>query len=463
MVSEKQLRTAVWYGDRPLSLHFPIEWNVTFLWPRTPPPLTENQIVEILEQPVGQPPIRQMCRGKSRPLVIIDDLNRPTPVARVMRFLLRHFQDAGISARDVRILVATGTHGAPRIETLPKKVGPEAASACQILVHDSTHNLMKIGRTSFGTPVTVNREVLASDFVVGIGGIYPNHTAGFGGGSKLALGVLGFRSIRHLHYRHQGMGWGSSQSGNGFRKDLDEIARMIRLNTVISLQVNADREVVRMTGGDHLLYYNDAVAFCRQAFQAPIPEDADVVISNAYPNDLSLTFVRMKGITPLYHCASGVSRIAVASCSEGVGHHGLFPFLNRPRFHRQRHIARRISMMSFDEVAKKSATRLYQVLRAKLIENRISQRAGEQEPSTPKNPIWLYRPGNYSETLPSQIAGIRVSYSWSEILQAVRREQGDRKYLNVLLYPCAPLQCLGQSEAFKAETVLPELKSFETK
>ena len=45
-------------------------------------------------------------------------------------------------------------------------------------------------------------QLVAADWIVGIGGIYPNNTAGFGGGSKLALGVLSRESIKHLHGKH---------------------------------------------------------------------------------------------------------------------------------------------------------------------------------------------------------------------------------------------------------------------
>ena len=165
------MRTGAWYGDVPLNIMFPDNWTVTFLWPRTPPPLTDNQIADTLERPIGQPPIRQMCLGKSRPLVIVDDLNRPTPAARVMPFLLNQFRDAGVPAGEVRIMMAPGTHGPPRANAMSKKVGVEVSSRCRIFVHDCTHDVVKIGTTSFGTPVIVNKQILESDFVVGIGGI----------------------------------------------------------------------------------------------------------------------------------------------------------------------------------------------------------------------------------------------------------------------------------------------------
>jgi hypothetical protein len=380
-------------------------------------------------------------------LVIIDDLNRPTPVARVMPFLLKHFQEAGISPGHVTVLVATGTHGPPfRMDTLLRKVGPEAAAACRILVHDPTRNLAQIGKTSFGTPVAVNKEILASDFVVGMGGVYPNHTAGFGGGSKLALGILGTRPIMHLHYRHQGVGWGSGNTESEFRKDLDEIARIVGLHTILTLHVNANRELVRMTCGDYFRYYREEVAFCRQVFNAPLPENAEVVVSNAYPNDLSLTFVRKKGITPLRHCSPGVSRIVIASCSEGVGYHGLFPFVNRPRFHRQKQLVRRLSVLGPRDVARKIWLRLRRTPAVDRGDSRTHQRSSQdnKRDSALSNPIQLYRPGCHSQSLPSHIPGMRLSSTWPEILEAIRREQEGKKHLNVLVYPCAPLQCLDE-------------------
>jgi nickel-dependent lactate racemase len=426
--------TGAWYSDEALTLDFPPEWDVTVFRPSTPPPLTDRQIAEALEQPSGQSPIRQIGRGKSRPLVIVDDLNRPTPVARVMPFLLKHFRDAGISSRDVTILVASGTHGAPQLNAVLKKAGPEAAS-CKIVLHDPERDLAQVGSTTFGTIVLVNREVMRSDLIVGIGGIYPNHTAGFGGGSKLALGVLGFRSIMELHYRHQSKGWGGGERVNTFRKDLDEIARMIGLNTMISLQVGANREVIRMACGDHFIYYGQEVDFARRVFRAPLPLDANVVISNAYPNDLSVTFVKMKGIAPLDQCAPGASRIAIGSCSEGLGHHGLFPVVNRPRFYRPRHIYRRIAMRGVDGVS--------EALRGRFLERWGS--VAKKTASHARNPIWLYRPGVHSQALPSRVAGFRITPSWEEIVEAVRMEHPSSRTLRVVVYPCAPLQYLDRS------------------
>ena len=425
-VGEKTLRTDAWHTDQPLELNFPDHWDVSVFWPATPAALRDEQISEALDRPVGQPPVSEMCRGVSRPLVIVDDLNRPTPAGRVLPFLLERFRDAGIPAGKVTILIATGTHGAPQRDSIEKKVGPEAASGCRVLIHNAKRNCAYVGRTASGTPVLVDQAVLDSDFVIGIGGVYPNYTAGFGGGSKLALGVLGFRSIKTLHFRFRRSGWGREKN-HRLRTELDEIARTIRMNTVISLQTNADREVLRATCGNHFAYYDEEVAFARKVFSAPVPEGADVVISNAYPSDLSLTSALQKGTAPLSHASVHASRIVIASCTDGVGEHGLFPVI-KPQYLSALQFVRRLSVIEPLEIV-----------------HAIGRRMRIQSPSIcaeTRNPVLFYRPVKRFSNFPATIPGFHLLDSWPDVLAAIEREQGTGKRLKVFLYPCAPLQSL---------------------
>jgi len=430
VASVLQLHTRVWNGDLPLELQLPAEWDVDVFWPRTPPPLSDGQIAASLESPTGQPPVRQLCAGKKHPLIIVDDPNRPTPAYRVLPFVLSQLKEAGIPPKNITILVASGMHGAASKDGMVKKVGAEVAAACRLIGHDYKNGVVKVGKTAMGTPVAVNREVVASDFLMGIGGVYPNYTAGFGGGAKLILGVLGGDTIAHLHFRHQAIGWGTPQ-GSTFRAELGEIARLLQLRTMVSLHVNANREPVHMHCGDYFSYYGDAVAFCRTAYCAPAPGDADVVVSNAYPNDASLTFAKMKGMMPLSRgVRPGTSRVAVASCCEGLGEHNLFP-LKKPRpLCRMRMVARRLSVLSVDDIARKLASKSVRAVRARL----------SNTTKIPANPIWLYCTETNSKPLPSVIAGIKVLYSWPEVVKKVQDEQQQKKRLRVFVYPCAPLQ-----------------------
>jgi nickel-dependent lactate racemase len=434
-----ELRTDAFYSDRPVRLDFPPGWTLTVHWPRTPAPCSDEAIREALEHPAGQAPIRELARGKRRPLIIVDDLTRPTPVHRVMPFVLAQLREAGIAADDVRILMSTGTHGAPtRPDGMARKVGTEAAAVCRLLVHDHLRNVVRVGTTSFGTPVLVDREVAASDLVIGIGGVYPHNMSSFGGGTKLALGVLHERSIYNLHYRHTNTG-STGALENSFRRDLNEVAALIGMRTVVSLHVDADRQAVRIVSGDPAVHYRDSATFSREAFQAPAPREADVVIANAYPIDVNLTLAVFKGGTPFRYAPPQATRVIIATCGDGVGQHGLFPFINIPPFHRQRQLLRRALVMKRSEVAGRVARKIVSSVR------RRSPAPDRAQPSTPAAPApastILFRPVTDGIALPS-LPNMAVVSEWTDVVNRIRGDHGDRTDLRVVIYPCAPLQGL---------------------
>lgn len=440
MPSIIKLRTGAWFGDNQIELPIPSEWEVDVLTPVTPPPLQSEQLERILDHPVGQSSIEELCKGKANPVIIVDDLNRPTPASLIMPLLLKRIWNSGIPKKNITIIMATGTHGHPDQKAWLKKIGEDAVATSRLIIHDCFRDVTKIGLTTLGTPVFVNKAVMEGDLVIGVGGIYPNLTAGFGGGSKLALGVLGIRTIYNLHFRHKMSGWGVSEINDGFRDELDEIAGMIGMNMTVSLLIDADRNIIQAYCGDQRKYFKDAVKYYRNMFGTVKPKESNVIISNTYPNDLSLTFAQMKGFEPLKNCNPGTSRVAVASCSEGVGLHNIFPFVNTPRFHRVRHVLRRISIMSAGETMSKTVEVMKRNLTSRLKDNAGRRMASAAGIGKSANPVWLYRPGVHSVALPSFIPGIHVTSKWVEILEAIRREQGNRKNLKALIYPCAFLQ-----------------------
>jgi lactate racemase len=433
--SKISIKTGAWYGDAQIDLPVPSGWEVNVLWPATPTPLTTEEMASILEHPVGQLPLAEMCRGKKRPVIIVDDLNRPTPVSQIMPLLIRSIRAADIPLENITILMATGTHGSPGRGAFLKKVGNEAAS-CRLLIHDCFKDVVKIGATTYGTPVFVNKAILESDTVIGVGGIYPNHTAGFGGGSKLAIGVLGIRTIYHLHFRNKAIKWGNTNTDNKFRRELDEIAEMIGMKMNVSLIIDANRNIIKIYCGDQRKYFPEAVSFYLKTFGAPQPDDdADVVISNAYPNDLSLIFARMKGFVPLNNCRRSASRIAIASCNEGLGLHHIWPFVNVPRFHKVRHVLRVLSVLTVRDIINK----MHRILRRALMPHFKPQGADNGKPS---NPVWLYRTGDQAVKLPHKVPEINITSEWHEIIEAVSKEQSNHDNLKVLVYPCSFLQVI---------------------
>jgi nickel-dependent lactate racemase len=428
------LRTGVWYNDRVIKLTFPDAWDVVTYWPETPLPLTNTEIEERISSPIGQPPLRELAKGKRKPIIIVDDLARPTPVFKIMPFLLEEFSLAGILPGNIRILVATGSHGNQDQQALANKIGRETAKSCHVIIHNDRRGTRYIGKTSFKTPVYVNSELLNSDLIIGIGGIYPQHTTGFGGGSKLALGVLGRRSITHLHYTHRGVG-GTYDIDNDFRKDLTEIARMINLNTIYTLHINARLELVNLICGDHFTYYPKAAEFSKKNYTAPLPSDADVVVVNTYPSDISYTFMR-KAMKPIRCAPVEATKIAIAYNHEGLGRHGLFQQGENARLKKYKVLFHKISIMEPKVIVSKIIKNLF--FRKRRPSNGMRE---SSEPSEKTERLWLYRPEGAVTPIPP-INGMKIVRIWDEILQVIEQDHSFKKNIKVRVYPCASLQCL---------------------
>jgi hypothetical protein len=199
---------------------------------------------------------------------------------------------------------------------------------------------------------------------------------------------------------------------------------------MITIHVDANRKPVRVTCGDPRVYYAQAEGISRRYYRSPVPGGADVVIANAYPTDATLQFAHMKGTTPLHRAAPNASRVLLASCRGGVSNHGLFSLLNPPAKYLNQ--LRRISTQGFGENIRFAFRKLQDGVRAR-------------RPGTAGSPnrhhIWLYQTDPESQDLPP-VPGLNVSRSWDQILENIAREQGDRRYLKVAIYPCAAMQFL---------------------
>lgn len=428
------LATAAWYGDRLLNLGLPAHWEITVHVPTTPDPLTDDEIRRALREPVGQAELATLASGRRRIAIVVDDLTRPTPVDRILPHLLDELARAGVSDAAITVVIGTGTHGPSRAAPV-RKIGVDAARRLRVEIHDDLHGCVRLGTTSFGSPVVANRRVAESDLVIGIGGIYPQHTVGFGGGAKIVLGILGRPSIERLHVRHQGVE-GRHDVMSSFRSDVTEMAALVGLEVSVGAMVDARRQLIWLRSGDPQQYFPDGCADAIRFFSAPLPGDADVVISNAYPMDLSATFVRSKGVVPLMHAKPGASRVLIGAASEGLGHHGLFPLVPG-RGGALRQILRTARNVPRSEVPRLAGRRLVHATRRSL---GALSRPREHATTTELRQI-LFHPTSGVD-LPPTVAGMRTEPSWERMVGIIEREQAQLARIRAVVYPCSPLQVL---------------------
>lgn len=155
---------------------------------------------EKLNRPIGSLPLREIAKGKTRAVIIVDDLTRPTPAADLLPLLIAELGQAGLNEQAITILLAGGTHPPASAEEMRKKVGTNLSPAVRVMAHDRRGDLIDLGKSPAGLPIWVNRTVMECNLKIGVGCIYPHPIAGFSGGAKIVLpAICGVETIRMMH------------------------------------------------------------------------------------------------------------------------------------------------------------------------------------------------------------------------------------------------------------------------
>jgi len=306
-----------WYGDNSLSLELPDSWNIRVCGIADAPTLSDKELQGAFDSPIGTKRLSELARGRRTAAIFVEDMTRPTPTARIMPVVLRELKDAGIPPWSTVVIMATASHAAMTREGFIKKLGEDVWRTVEVLNHNCYENLVDMGRTSFGTPVLVNRFVMEADLKVGVGGVYPHgrEVGGLGGGAKLVCpGIVGMDTIESFH--------SIRGFGNG-RKAAVEMARMIGVDFLVNAVVNSRREIAGLFAGDVEEMHAKAVEAARRVYRVQIPGGSDVALTNGYPLDTELGQAGKAWGVGYRAVKEGGVVVLTAGCREGMGFHSL--------------------------------------------------------------------------------------------------------------------------------------------
>lgn len=288
------LRSRAWHGDEQIELPVPDAWHVDMLAPADAPELPEEALLRSLAQPEAGPTLAELARGKTRVLIIVDDLGRPTPAHRIAPHVLALLQAAGVPASSICFLVATGSHRQVSSDEMVRKLGAEIVAHYPVHSHDAFHDeLSDLGRLPSGMPVIVNKRVTDADLVISISCILPHTMAGFSGGGKIMLpGCAGILSIAELHSfeaKRERAQLEPAPDRPDAREVIEAFAERAGLNFSINTVVNSRREVAAVVAGEFRQAHAGAVRRAIEVYRTEIPDDvrqgADIVVANGYPLD----------------------------------------------------------------------------------------------------------------------------------------------------------------------------------
>jgi nickel-dependent lactate racemase len=257
--------------------------------PRDLPVPAQSTVAEkALQHPIGAPPLTELLRPDRRVVIIVDDITRPTPAARVLPPILERIERAGIPDDAVTFFMALGTHRPMTDTELGQKLGHDVLRRFRIVNREYlAGDFVDLGRTESGTPIEMDREVLAADVKIAIGNIVPHIAAGWGGGSKIILpGVCSQNTTDRMHFlacTRQSVLDVVGRRDNQARAEMDAIADHIGLDTIVNTVLDDAGHILGVFAGHHVQAHRAAIRLAEKVMVISIPALADIVVASATP------------------------------------------------------------------------------------------------------------------------------------------------------------------------------------
>ena len=318
-----------WTG-KSVALAVPDDWQLVELPMHDAPALSASEIAHALDHPVGADRLDVLAASRRRAVIAVDDITRPTRTAPLVAAVVDRLTGAGMPLDSITVLVATGAHAPATPHDIRLKLG-DLAGRLRVISHDPTADVVESGVSLAGQAVLVNREYLAADLRIGIGGVMPHPFAGFSGGGKIVLpGLSDLDSVIRSHkYALMGFRGGLQFEGNRFRADMEKAVAEIGIDWTVNVVLNSRCETAAVIAGDLVHAHRAAAARAREigATAAPL-QPLDALVLNAFPKDSELLQVEAAlvavraGMTAWLKPRAPV--VLLGACPEGLGFHRLF-------------------------------------------------------------------------------------------------------------------------------------------
>ncbi len=256
----------------------------------------EMLIRKALENPAGSPALSEIVRdtmlsGKSpRVVIVVSDNTRPVPYkgsSGILAPLIDTLLAAGIRAKHITLLVATGTHAPMDDNALRRMLGDQVFEAgISVRNHDCTDasDLIHLGRSSRGNMVYVNRTYMEADIKILTGLVESHFMAGASGGRKaICPGIIGEQStfvfhgaaiLSHCNARDLVL------DGNPVHEEALEIAGMAGADFTVNVTLNRRHEMTGVFAGGLDTAHRQAVETLRKHVEIPIHRTYDIVVTH---------------------------------------------------------------------------------------------------------------------------------------------------------------------------------------
>lgn len=243
-----------------------------------------------LQQPIESERLSKLAFGKSKILIIADDISRPTPIREFIHFILEELSDAGVGDNQIEFLMALGTHIFMTREEMELKLGKDIVEKYRIHNHDwkNQNSQDYMGNTGLGVPIWINKLVSNADLLIGLGAIMPIEICGFSGGGKIIVpGVCGEITNDEMHWKRVGTPSNHilGKLENPIRASIDYMARKAGLNFIVNVILDSMGTIVGAVAGDMVAAHREGCKIASEVYSVHIPGEYDIVITDSFPFD----------------------------------------------------------------------------------------------------------------------------------------------------------------------------------
>ncbi len=300
--------------------------------PAQPIPDLRLAVEEALENPIAWPPLRDMFRPGERVAVLVPDWHRSwVRVAEWLPYVIAGLNRAGVASSDIQVVIATGTHVPPTYDEVRSITGDRLPHEVRVRAHDAydPESCRCLGRSRAGTPIWLNREVLAADAVMLTGAVAPHTFAGYSGGRKAVVpGIAGIPTVLANHSLALAPGGGVHPracpgilEGNPVHEDMLDIASRLKPRFLVNFALNETGEFLGVFAGDFIEAHRRGCEFVSARFRVELPERADIVVAGRGGHPMDLTFYQafQSGANAVQAVKDGGSLILVGACRDGLG------------------------------------------------------------------------------------------------------------------------------------------------
>ncbi len=300
--------------------------------PENKTPLSDVEIGEKLENPIDSQTIEEIIKPSETVLIVVPDATRKVACGQVINLLVRRLIANGTMPYEINIIFATGIHREVTEAEQKEILTPFIAQRIKTFNHNARDlmQFLKLGETSAGIPIELNRKLSEYDHTILIGGISFHYFAGFTGGRKLICPGLGSsRTISETHKlafdcetldRRKGVEVGKLE-GNPVHEAFIEVVEQKPPSFAINTIVNDEGELVDLFCGDWKTSHETACSVYAENHTIKIGEKRDLVIVSCGGNPFDLNFIQAhKALEMASHCCKdGGTIYFLAECPKGLG------------------------------------------------------------------------------------------------------------------------------------------------